>query len=86
MTIRKLDDGKSKLWLCDIYPQGRNGKRVRKRFATKGEALAYERFVLKEVDGKPWLGEKAERHHLLDMVDIWHAHNGQPLTHAKYTY
>lgn len=40
MTVRKLDDGKPLLWLVEVYPQGREGPR--KRFATKGEAAAWE--------------------------------------------
>lgn len=79
MTIRKLDDGKSKLWLCDVYPQGRNGKRVRKRFATKGEALAYEKFVLKEADSKPWLGEKSDNRTLSELIDVWYQFHGKHL-------
>lgn len=37
MAVRKLTTGK---WLCECYPAGRSGRRVRKQFATKGEALA----------------------------------------------
>lgn len=37
MAVRKLDTGK---WICECYPAGRSGRRVRKQFATKGEALA----------------------------------------------
>lgn len=40
MTARKLPSGK---WLCQCFPYGRDGKRIRKQFATKGEALSYER-------------------------------------------
>ncbi|HCK0626374.1 TPA: tyrosine-type recombinase/integrase [Vibrio parahaemolyticus] len=86
MTIRNLKDNSKKPWLCDIYPQGRKGKRVRKRFATKGEALAYEKFVLREVDDKPWLGEKTQRSSLLDMIALWQERHGQSLAHSKYTY
>ncbi|SHO57854.1 phage integrase [Vibrio quintilis] len=86
MSVRKLEDGNKKPWLCDVYPQGRKGKRVRKRFATKGEALAYEKFVLKEVDDKPWLGEKSQHRSLMDMIDLWQERHGQSLTHSKYTY
>ncbi|MCG7499341.1 tyrosine-type recombinase/integrase [Vibrio sp. Of7-15] len=86
MTVRKLEDGNKKPWLCDVYPQGRKGKRIRKRFATKGEALAYEKFVLKEVDNKPWLGEKIEHRSLLDMIELWYERHGQSLTNAQYTY
>lgn len=40
MTVRKSANGK---WICETYPEGRQGKRIRKQFATKGEALSYER-------------------------------------------
>jgi len=86
MSVRKLEDGDKKPWLCDVRPNGRNGKRVRKRFATKGEALAYEKFVLKETDDKPWLGEKSQTRSLLDMIDLWQKRHGQSLAHSKYTY
>ena len=60
MSVRKVEDGNKKPWICDVRPNGRNGKRIRKRFATKGEAMAYEKFVLKETDDKPWLVKKAK--------------------------
>ena len=44
MSIRNLKDGSKKPWLCECYPNGRTGKRVRKRFTTKGEAAAFELF------------------------------------------
>ena len=50
MPVRNLKDGSKKPWLCECYPQGRTGKRVRKRFATKGETLAFEPFTMREVD------------------------------------
>lgn len=53
MSIRNLKDGHNKPWLSEYYPQGRAGKHIRKRFATKGEALAFEKFLMKEVDDKP---------------------------------
>jgi len=30
---------------------------VRKQFATKGEALAFERYTMDESEAKPWLGD-----------------------------
>ncbi|EOD1457228.1 tyrosine-type recombinase/integrase [Escherichia coli] len=54
MAVRKLTTGK---WLCECYPAGRSGRRVRKQFATKGEALAFERHTMEETESKPWLGE-----------------------------
>ncbi|ELK3677265.1 tyrosine-type recombinase/integrase [Vibrio fluvialis] len=86
MSIRNLKDGNKKPWLCECYPTGRGGKRIRKRFATKGEALAFEQFTMREVEDKPWLGEKGERRSLLDMINLWQERHGQSLSHSKYTY
>ena len=58
MAVRKLTTGK---WLCECYPAGRSGRRVRKQFATKGEALAFERHTMEETQAKPWLGESVDR-------------------------
>ena len=86
MSIRNLKDGNKKPWLCECYPTGRGGKRIRKRFATKGEALAFEQFTMREIDDKPWLGEKGVNRSLLDMIDLWQQRHGQSLAHSKYTY
>lgn len=50
MAIRNLKDNSKKPWLCECYPQGREGKRIRKRFSTKGEAIAFERFTMREIN------------------------------------
>ena len=86
MSVRKIETKKKKPWLCECYPSGRGGKRIRKRFATKGEALAFEQFTMREVEDKPWLGEKGEHRSLLDMIDLWQERHGQSLVHSKYTY
>lgn len=51
MAVRKLDTGK---WICECYPAGRSGRRVRKQFATKGEALAFERHTMEETEALAW--------------------------------
>ena len=86
MAVRNLKDGNKLPWLCECYPQGRKGKRIRKRFATKGEALAFEKYTMQEVEDKPWLGEKIEQRRLLEMITLWHHRHGISLTDAKYTY
>ncbi|KFI13288.1 recombinase [Vibrio sp. B183] len=86
MSIRNLKDGHKKPWLCECYPQGRTGKRIRKRFATKGEALAFEKFTMAEVDDKPWLGEKKDLRTLQDLVELWYKLHGQYLKSAKKVY
>lgn len=86
MSIRNLKDGSKKPWLCECYPQGHSGKRVRKRFATKGEANNYEFYLMKEIIDKPWLGEKNDHRRLSDLVELWFKLHGQNLKsgeHAK---
>ncbi|MGL4270151.1 MAG: phage integrase [Plesiomonas sp.] len=80
MTVRKLSDGKPKLWLAEVYPQGRDGLRQRKRFHTKAEASAWETFLLNEHKNKPWLGQEVkERRRLRDLIDLWYKLHGQTL-------
>jgi len=70
--------------LCECYPNGRDGKRVRKQFATKGEAVAFENFTMDEVNKKPWLGEKEDRRRLSELIEQWHSLSGQTLADPKH--
>lgn len=83
MAVRKLTTGQ---WICECYPAGRSGRRVRKQFATKGEALAFERHTMDEAENKPWLGEKADRRTLKDIAKLWYNLHGQALTAGSKTY
>ncbi|HCZ9713851.1 TPA: tyrosine-type recombinase/integrase [Vibrio parahaemolyticus] len=85
MTIRNLKDGSKNPWLCECYPQGRSGRRVRKRFATKGEATVYERHLIKEVDDKPWLGDKPDYRRLSELVELWFKLHGKNLKSGDHT-
>ncbi|MEH0833285.1 tyrosine-type recombinase/integrase [Pectobacterium cacticida] len=76
MAISKQPSGK---WLLQCFPNGRDGRRIRKQFATKGEALAYERYIRDESEHKPWLGEKQDKRTLVDLVDIWFRAHGVTL-------
>lgn len=89
MAIRKLPSGK---WLSEIYPEGRPSKerprvpRIRKQFATKGEALAFERFLDDPEKSTPWLeGNVApgDQRRLLDLVELWFALHGQSLNDGE---
>ncbi|WP_421329667.1 hypothetical protein [Aeromonas veronii] len=42
MSIMSTPEG----YLVDIRPQGREGKRIRKRFKTKSEAQQFDRWVI----------------------------------------
>lgn len=85
MAVRKLSSGK---WLAEVYPEGRPSKsnpdapRVRKQFATKGEALAFEAYILDPAKSKPWLGEPlaaGDERKLSDLVQLWFGLHGQSL-------
>ncbi|MBY7791654.1 tyrosine-type recombinase/integrase [Vibrio fluvialis] len=86
MSIRNLKDGSTKPWICECYPTGRSGKRVRKRFATKGEAAAYEKFIMREIDGKPWMGNKPDYRRLSDVVERWFDLYGKTLANGPVIY
>lgn len=77
MTVRKLSDGQ---WLADFYTvnrsDGKQGKRVRKKFATKGEALAFENYTLQKVEDSPWLGKGKDKRRLSDLVNLWYERHG----------
>lgn len=82
MTVRKLDYGKPRLWLAEVYPQGREGPRKRKRFATKGEALVWEKWLLEESNSNPWLSANKvteDKRRLSDLIELWYRLHGQTL-------
>ncbi|EAV4293247.1 tyrosine-type recombinase/integrase [Salmonella enterica] len=69
MTVRKNPDGG---WICELYPNGAKGKRIRRKFATKGEALAFEQYKIQH----PWQEEKEDRRSLKELVDSWYSAHG----------
>lgn len=77
MTVRKLSDGQ---WVADFYTvnrsDGKQGKRVRKKFATKGEALAFENYTLQKFEDSPWLGDGKDKRSLTDLVHLWFDRHG----------
>ncbi|MBX9476168.1 tyrosine-type recombinase/integrase [Yersinia enterocolitica] len=74
MSIKKLEGGQYEV---DIYPRGRNGKRIRRRFSKKQEAILFKRYVMANVDQKEWLGASVDRRHLSELLDIWWLLHGQ---------
>ncbi len=80
MAVKKSDSGE---WICDIRPNGAKGKRIRKKFATKGEALLYEKYIANEMEDKPWIGEKQDVRRLSDLIDQWYDLYGRTLTDSK---
>ena len=80
MAVRKDNDK----WLVDIYPKGRGGKRVRKRFDTKLEAQRFEKFVLnKAFENKEWNSSPSDNRKLSDLIATWYRVHGQHLNYSK---
>ncbi|HDL9483100.1 TPA: tyrosine-type recombinase/integrase [Vibrio cholerae] len=73
MSIKK--DGEQ--WSVDIRPAGRNGKRFRRKFDKKAEALAYEKHILATAHNKEWLGLPEDKRHLSELIDLWWKKSGQ---------
>ncbi len=78
MTIRKLSTGK---WICECYPNGRRGERVRKQFATKGEAFSFERRIMPK--DQTMDASVANRQKLSDLVARWYEMHGKTLTSGE---
>ncbi|EKK2768251.1 TPA: tyrosine-type recombinase/integrase [Escherichia coli] len=76
MSIRKMQDGRYRV---DIYPNGRKGQRIRRRFKKKQEAILFERYVMANADKKEWLGGISDRRTLGELLDIWWLLHGQTL-------
>ena len=80
MAIKKLDDGRYKV---DIRLGGREGRRIRKSFDRKAEALAYERYVLANANKKEWAGKHTDRRFISDLIDTWWLYHGQNLKNGE---
>ena len=80
MSVSKLANGK---WQAQVFPNGRDGRRIRRQFATKGEALAFERHVKEQAQDKPWLGEKTDKRRVRDLVTAWYNAHGVTLADGE---
>ncbi|PKH06434.1 tyrosine-type recombinase/integrase [Moritella sp. Urea-trap-13] len=75
MSIKSITNG----YEVDCRPQGRNGKRYRKKFTTKGEAQKYERWLLSTQNQKDWVEKTADKRPLIDLIHLWYHYHGQQL-------
>lgn len=76
MALKKTDSG----WQVDAQPGGRGGKRFRKTFNTKAEALAWEAWLKTQInqDAK-WMPERRDTRKLSSLVELWFTHHGSGL-------
>ncbi|MIL24626.1 site-specific integrase [Salmonella enterica] len=80
MTIKKTDDGRYEV---DIRPAGRNGKRIRRKFDKKSEAVAFEKHTLYNHHDKEWLSKPTDKRHLSELTRIWWDLKGKHEEHGK---
>ncbi|SCZ53007.1 Site-specific recombinase XerD [Thiohalomonas denitrificans] len=75
--IRKQSNGK---WLADVRPNGRDGKRYRKQFKTKGEAERWSAWITTgKTRDKEWEPKKKDRRKLGQLIDLWWDSHGHHL-------
>lgn len=75
MSIKPISGG----YEVDCRPQGRSGKRYRKKFKTKGEAQQYERWLLATRNSKDWIENSKDTRRLSELIDVWYQRKGQTL-------
>ncbi|KNH33078.1 tyrosine-type recombinase/integrase [Pantoea vagans] len=80
MAICKLFNGK---WQAQVFPNGRDGKRIRRQFVTKGEALSFEKHIKDQAQDKPWLGKKTDKRRVIDLVELWFNAHGITLADGE---
>lgn len=73
--IRKLNG----CWQVDVQPGGRVGRRIRKTFATHGEAERFQRYVMGQSVTTPWNPPPADHRTFHDLVERWWELHGSTL-------
>lgn len=83
MSIKPLGaDG----YLVDVRPQGRDGKRIRKKFPTKSEAQQYERWIIATQNNKEWVDKPDDRRPLSELIALWWKYEGQTMKAGVSTH
>lgn len=68
MGVKKEGDK----WLVDLYTNGRSGKRIRKRFDSKLEAMRFEKYALANINqSKDWNPSKPDSRKLSELICVW---------------
>lgn len=80
MAIKKLEDGRYEV---DVRPQGVSGRRIRRKFSSKGEAQIFERHIIVNYHNKEWLEKPADRRKLTDLLALWWVYHGKSHEHGE---
>jgi len=70
----------SKGWSVDIRPEGATGRRVRKTFESKAEALRFESFTMAQAGRGEWNPTPADNRRLSELCQLWYDNHGKHLT------
>lgn len=81
MSIKKLEDGRYEV---DIRPDGRNGKRTRRKFYKKQEAIAFEKYLIANHSSNEWQKKLKDKRRLSELAEIWWKYNGKNNAHAEH--
>lgn len=76
-----LSDGRYKV---DIYPQGRKGSRIVRKFPTLEKALAFENDIKQKASQGFYVTTQTET--LRDLIELWFIHYGQNLNSGLDRY
>lgn len=80
MSIKKHENG----WLVDVRPTGKYGKRYRKKFARKAEAIRWEAWIIGQKTANPeWEPPRRDIRRLSELCELWFAAHGQHLKDGK---
>ncbi|ECG4497537.1 tyrosine-type recombinase/integrase [Salmonella enterica subsp. enterica] len=83
MGISKLPDGR---YLVDLRPSGSEGKRIRKKFITKGEAKDFEWWAIAKYTNKEWVEPVKDDRYLHELIELWWKLKGQLLRDGTAIY
>lgn len=76
MSIKKVSQNN---YLVDVRSSGRNGKRYRKKFDTKTEVQAYEKYILAQHHNKEWVDRPKDTRNISELIPLWWLHHGSQL-------
>ncbi|WP_140920816.1 phage integrase [Limnobaculum xujianqingii] len=79
MSIKPVDGR----YEVDVRPQGATGRRFRRKFDKKAEAVAYEKYVLSNYHDKEWVEKPADKRSLTELIDLWWKFSGCNQEHGE---
>lgn len=84
MSVKKLESGK---WQADIRPNGSTGKRYRKQFETKAQALRWEAWIkTNKTQIKSWEPQKTDNRTFEQLINHWFDIHGKTLKSGKNSH